>query len=101
MSSYTFENTAFGSLLVYGGLAITKTLLMTPITIYFRRKYRSASAIEDAQFYAPGKEELQKFLLQPKEEVERVSSLYFSSFVKIKHSLPNCLATILALVPAQ
>jgi len=77
MSSYSLENKAFGSLLVHGGLAITKSLLMTPITIYFRRKYRSVASLEDARFYAPGREDKQRFLLQPKEEVERVSFMDF------------------------
>ena len=73
MSSYSFENKAFGSLLLYGSLAVTKTLLMVPVTIYRRKKYRSVPTPEDARYYAPGREETQKYLLQPKEEVERVS----------------------------
>ena len=73
MNAYSFENKAFGSFLVYGSLAITKTLLMVPITVVFRRKYKSVASLEDARYYAPGRENTQKYLLQPKDEVERVS----------------------------
>ena len=85
MNSYSFSNPAFGSLVVYGGLLLTKTALMTALTVYFRKKNKSVASPEDAKYYLPGKPERQKLLLQPKEEVERVrSSCYVLLFVEYK-----------------
>lgn len=81
MSLYTLENEAFASLVKYGGLALLKTVAMSPITIFYRLKYNSVPTPEDAAVRAGNDEELKKKLLAKNDEVERVR-LYFcqSSF---------------------
>ena len=72
-SSYSLDNEVFASLLIYSALLILKTMLLIPVTIYYRMTKGSLPSLEDAKSFAPNNPEKQKQLLRPDESVERVS----------------------------
>ena len=73
MSLYSMENAAFAALVKYGGLVLLKTIAMSPITVFYRLKYKAVPTPEDAVVQAGDDKEMQKKLLNKNDEVERVS----------------------------
>lgn len=73
-SPYTLENDLVTGLVFYGALALIKTTMMSMWTAYFRFRNESVPSLEDAKMMAPNDPDKQKVLLQPNQDVERVSS---------------------------
>ena len=75
-SSYSLDNEVFASLLIYSALLIFKTVLLIPLTSYYRIIKGSLPSLEDAKFFAPNNPDKQKQLLRPDESVQRVSTFW-------------------------
>lgn len=86
------ENAAFAALVKYGGLVLLKTIAMSPITIFYRMKYKSFPSPEDAVVQAGEDKEMQRKLLAKNDEVERARSAHMND---IENVVPFVLLSLL------